>query len=143
MGIKVKTKNKKTKDNKSKKLKLLHVLILCKNKHIKEFDISASKKFNINDETYVIKDKCCYIRMIEGNIQEFALYVEGNPNPFDLKLRGKNKGLTESEIEQYIAGDLFNILMECQNEDKSKYIIHLTVLVFILAIVEFFIALVM
>lgn len=127
------------KKDKVRKQNPLDITILCKNKQIKKFSVMASKKFVVNDETYVIKKNCCYLKQTNEGYKESLVYFEGNPNPFNLHKLGKNKGLTEREIESYIAGDLFNILIECQMMDKSKYIIHLCLGVFILSFIQFII----
>jgi hypothetical protein len=134
--IRIKKKNKNIK--KTNKMKELTAIIFCKNKQIKQYHVVASKKFNIEDETYVVKRNCCYLMEDEmGKLHEYALYYESNPNPFNLDELGKNDGLTENEIDAYIGADLFNILNECQQIDKSKYMIHLVIIVFGLSVIEF------
>ena len=119
------------------KLKNLHVYILCNNRQIKEFDVSATRKFNIENETYVIKDKCCYFKMIDGIYKEISFYIEGNPNPFNLNDVKENKGLDEKELDRYVGADLFNIILECQKTDRSKYILQLVSIVFIFSLISF------
>ena len=121
-----------------KKPKLtLTVYMLCKNKLIKDYIVMASRKFNIGDETYVIKKECCYPRIQDGYPEIVAYYVEGNPNPFDLKNIEKNNGLKSGELENYIAGDVFNIIMECRKKDKTRYILGFAVLTFLLGLINF------
>lgn len=119
------------------KIKALHVYIMCNNNQVKEYDVIASRKFNIGDETYVIKEKCCYLKKIGDVIKEVAYYFETNPNPFNLKNIAKNYGLNEKELDKYIGGDLHHILMECQNQDRSKYIFPATCFVFALGVITF------
>ena len=119
------------------KLKSLHVYIICNNRQIKQYDIIATKKFNINDETYVVKDTCCYLKKIKGQYKEITFYIEGNPNPFDLS-KNKNEGLRTEELDSYIGGDIFNILIECQEQqDRSKHILQLAGIVFFFGLMHF------
>lgn len=134
---KFKLKKKQKPKQKVNKTRNLIAYIVGKNHQIKEFHTDATRKFNINDETYVIKGNCCYFKEINGQLEQIAFYIEGNPNPFDMKTLQKNTGLTSDELENYIGGDIFNILIECQSEDRSKYIIQLVVVVFVLALIQF------
>lgn len=133
----MKTISKKEDNQKINKNKEVNIYIFCKNKQIKEYYVNASRKFNIEDETYVIKEKCCYLRQFEDGFKLVSFYVEGNPNPFDLRNIEKNKGLNKKELDGYIAGDIFNILIECQEEDRRPMILHLTAFVFVLSFISF------
>lgn len=118
------------------KLKPIHIYIICSNQ-IKEYDILASRKFNIEDETYVIKKNCCYLKKVNGEVTSVSFYIESNPNPFDLNDTENNVGLTSVELDKYIGGDIFNILNECQNQnDRSKFTFQLVVFVTIVAVIE-------
>ena len=129
-------KTKVTSIKKTQKSRSIYVYILCNNQ-LMEYRVNASRKFNIDDETYVIKPKCCYFKQINGVYELVSYYVEGNPNPFKLDDTGGNKGLTEDELDSYISGDMFNILIECQEEDKKKYIIQLAGVCTAIAIIQF------
>lgn len=122
---------------KTNKPKPLTVYIICKNKQKKEYDIFATRKFNIDDETYVIKEKCCYLKKMENNVKEFSLYNQGNPNPIELKEKFKNMGLTSNELDSYIAGDIFNIIAECQQNDRSKYVLGIAITLLAFAVINF------
>lgn len=125
-------------EKKTNKLKDITVYVICNNKQIKEYEINASRKFNIDDETYVIKNDCCYIKKINNVFKEIAFYVEGNPNPFKIDKHMNNIGLTSNELDNYIASDIFNIIIECQQQDKSKYTFQLVMIVFIFGVINFF-----
>jgi len=130
--MKLQIRKKQRKNKKESKTRPLTAYILCKNKQIKEYSANVTRKFNLNDETYVVKGKCCYIKKINGQWRQFSLYIEGNPNPFNLNKIEENEGLTNKELDSYIAGDLFNILIECQMMDKRRYVIALTTFSFII-----------
>lgn len=110
--------------------------MLCKNQQIKEFQTNASRKFNLDDDTYVIKNDCCFLKEVDGLIKQVSYYVEGNPNPFNLKNLFNNEGLTTEELGNYLNADLFKIINECQNNDRRKYILPLVCIVFALCVME-------
>lgn len=129
-------KTKTTTIKKTQKTRSVYIYILCNNQ-LMEYRVNASRKFNIDDETYVIKPRCCYFKQIHGVYELVSYYVEGNPNPFKLDNTNGNKGLTEDELDSYISGDMFNILIECQEEDKKKYILQLVAITTTIAIIQF------
>lgn len=118
----------------SKQENFLTAYIFNRNKTISEYVVVATKKFVVNDETYVIKDSCTYKKIIGDVLKLVAFYSEGNPNPYNLKSVKDNTGLTENELDDIIAGDIYNILIECQNESKQKYVYSISVLVLLMAL---------
>lgn len=134
--MKLKMKKSIKKEKKTNKSRNMIAYILC-NKQLKEFRINATRKFNVNDETYVIKSDCCYFKRVDGILEMISFYVEGNPNPFKLEDYNNNIGLTDVELDRYIGGDMFNILIECQEQDKRKYVINLVVVCFVLTLIQF------
>jgi len=129
-------KTKTTTIKKTQKTRSIYVYILCNNQ-LTEYRVNASRKFNVDDETYVIKSMCCYFKQVHGVYELVSYYVEGNPNPFKLDDTNGNTGLTEDELDSYISGDMFNILIECQEEDKKKYIMQLVAITTVIAIIQF------
>lgn len=130
-------KTKITSIKKTQKTRSIYIYILCNNQ-LMEYRVNASRKFNVDDETYVIKSNCCYFKQIHGVYELVSYYVEGNPNPFKLDDAKGNTGLTEDELDSYISGDMFNILIECQEEDKKRYILQLVAITTVIAIIQFF-----
>lgn len=130
-------KTKTTSVKKTQKTRSIYIYILCNNQ-LMEYRVKASRKFNVDDETYVIKSNCCYFKKIHGVYELVSYYVEGNPNPFKLDNTEENTGLTENELDSYISGDMFNILIECQEEDKKRYILQLVAITTVIAIIQFF-----
>lgn len=129
-------KTKTTSVKKTQKTRSIYIYILCNNQ-LMEYRVNASRKFNVDDETYVIKSKCCYFKQIHGVYELVSYYVEGNPNPFKLDDTNGNTGLTENELDSYISGDMFNILIECQEEDKKRYILQLVTITTVIAVIQF------
>ena len=128
--------NKQVSVRKTGKTRSIYAYILCNNQ-LMEYRVNATRKFNVGDETYVIKAKCCYFKKVNKIFELVTYYVEGNPNPFSLDNVDGNVGLTEKELDNYIGGDLFNILVECQEEDKKRYIIQLVSATLVIAIIQF------
>lgn len=129
-------KNKISCVKKTQKTRSIYVYILCNNQ-LMEYRVNATRKFNVDDETYVIKPDCCYFKQIHSVYELVSYYVEGNPNPFRLDNTNGNTGLTENELDGYISGDMFNILIECQEENKKKYILQLVAVTTGIAIIQF------
>lgn len=123
---------------KENKLNDLTVYIICKNTQIKKYSVNASRKFTIKDETYCIMNERCYKMIKDNKIHLFSVYLETNPKPCDLSnVEIINKGLGEMELDNLIAGDLYNILMECQRNTKNKYIFPICIACLVISIVEF------
>jgi len=126
--------DEKKKTNKNKRIR---ANIICKSGQVVQFDVNATKKFVYNDECYVIKKDCVVFKVDKtGFVTPNIFYYQGNPKPFKPGCV-VNYGLSENELEEYISGDLFNILIECQKNDKSVYIFPLTVFVFVLSFIQF------
>jgi len=117
----------------------LTAYIFNRNKTISTFIVTATKKFVINDETYIIKDSCTYKKIINNEIKLIAFYSESNPNPYNIKTIEKNFGLTDKELDDIIAGDMYNILLECQNISKQGYILGISIFCLVLNIFNCFI----
>jgi hypothetical protein len=95
--------------------------IIKGNRQIIRRDITASKRFRVDDNTYVVDDNCIYYKNIEGRLRSVSYYRENNPKPYDFKK--DNIGLTDTEIDNFFAEDLFHIINEIQPENKSIYIL--------------------
>lgn len=120
----------------------LTVFILCKNKLVKEYIVTASRKFNIGDETYIIKKDCTYPRCYHNMIQLVSYYTEGNPNPYNLREVEKNIGLNSTELNHAIEGDVNNIIVNCQRKDRTKHIFTLSAMILGIGILQFIIGLI-
>ena len=97
------------------------------NRQIINRDISASKRFWVDGNTYIIKDQCIFYKNIDGHLHSVCFYRDNNPNPYDFN--GENIGVSEVELDNFFAEDLFHIVNDIEPENRSIY-------VFIMAIVN-------
>lgn len=96
------------------------------NRQIIKRDITASKRFRIDDNTYIVKDECIFYKNIEGKLQSVSYYRENNPKPYDFK--GINTGLNEDELDKFFAEDLFTIINDIEPENRSIYTLIMSII---------------
>jgi len=99
--------------------------IVKSNRQIIKRDIIASKRFRIENNTYIVKSESIFYKNIEGTLHSVAYYRENNPNPYTFK--SDNTGLTEDELNNFFAEDLYYILNDIQPENKNIYILLLSI----------------
>lgn len=102
------------------------------NRQIIKRDIIASKRFRVEDNTYVVRDQCIYYKNIEGRLKSVSYYRENNPNPYNFK--GDNIGLTKDELDDFFAEDLFHIINEIEPQNRSVYIFLMSIFNLILCL---------
>ena len=95
------------------------------NRQIIRRDIIASKRFRVEDNTYYIKDECIFYKNIDGKLRSVSYYRENNPKPYEFI--GDNTGLTEDELDDFFAEDLFNIINDISPENRSIYILLISI----------------
>lgn len=95
------------------------------NRQIIKRDISASKRFRVDDNTYVVRDECIFYKNIDGRLRSVSYYRENNPNPYNFK--GDNTGLTETELDDFFAEDLFHIINDIQPENRGIYVLIMSI----------------
>ena len=95
------------------------------NRQIIKRDISASKRFRVDDNTYIVRDECIFYKNIEGRLRSVSYYRENNPNPYNFK--NKNIGLTDDELDNFFAEDLFYIINDIQPENRGIYVFLMTI----------------
>lgn len=95
--------------------------IIRGNRQVVKRQVSATKRFKVDDDTYVIKPQCIFLKNIDGSLQSVSYYREGNPNPYDFKM--ENNGLTNDELDRIFAEDFFHIITELQLESKQIYLL--------------------
>lgn len=94
--------------------------IIKGNRQIIKRDVTASKRFRVDDDTYIVKDECIFYKNIDGKLQSVSYYREGNPNPYTFK--SINTGLTNEELDRFYAEDFYNIIVDIQPENRGLYI---------------------
>lgn len=103
------------------------------NRQVIKREVSASKRFKIESDTYIIKESCIFWKNIDGKLETVAYYHEGNPNPYNFKDK-INKGLTSKELDDFYADDFHTIVIELKPKDRSLYILFVVVMTLCLAV---------
>jgi len=94
------------------------------NRQVARREVTASKRFRVDEETYYIKPECIFLKNIEGILRSVSYYREGNPNPYDFK--GDNLGLTAKELDRIFAEDFFFIVTNLHPDTRMKYVLFIT-----------------
>lgn len=94
--------------------------------------VQASKRFRVDEDTYMIKPETIYMKNIGGILRSVSYYREGNPNPFDF--RTDNIGLTPKELDRIFAEDFFHIITDLQPENRMRYILFVVAINFGLSV---------
>lgn len=96
------------------------------NRQIIRRDITASKRFRVDDNTYYVKDECIFYKNIEGRLRSVTYYRENNPNPYKFDDKD-NIGLNEDELDTFFAEDLYHIVNNIKPENRSIYTFIMTI----------------
>jgi len=91
------------------------------NRQVVKRTVIASKRFKVDDETYVIKPNCIFLKNVDGFLRPVSYYREGNPNPYDFTTN--NSGLTAVELDRLYAEDFYHIVTALQPENRMKYVL--------------------
>ncbi len=89
------------------------------NRNIVSRDISASRRFKVEDGTYLIKPNCIRRKIIDGVLSSVSYYRENNPNPYDFKK--ENQGLSSEELDKTFAEDFYDIIIDLNPENRLFY----------------------
>ena len=95
------------------------------NRQIIRRDIIASKRFRVEDNTYWVRDECIFYKNIDGRLRSVSYYRENNPNPYNFK--NINTGVNIDDFDKFFAEDLFNIINDIEPENRSIYILIISV----------------
>lgn len=95
------------------------------NRQIIRRDIIASKRFRVEDNTYLVRDECIFYKNIEGRLRSVSYYRENNPNPYNFK--DVNTGVNVDDFDKFFAEDLFNIINDIEPENRSIYILIISI----------------
>jgi len=106
--------------NKSDKTHEITAYIIRSNKQVIKHIVKVSTKFIYQDNTYIIKESCIFLKKIDGLLKQCIIYVEGNPNPYNFKT--PNEGLTQDELNTIYGSEFYKILVNCQYIGKMIFI---------------------
>ena len=95
------------------------------NRQIIRRDIIASKRFRVEDNTYLVRDECIFYKNIDGRLRSVSYYRENNPNPYNFK--DINTGVNVDDFDKFFAEDLFNIINDIEPENRSIYILIISI----------------
>ncbi len=95
--------------------------IIKGNRQIVKREVIASKRFRVDEETYLIKPECIFLKNIDGLLRSVSYYREGNPNPYDFKT--ENIGISPKDLDRLFAEDFFHIVTNLQPESRMRYIL--------------------
>lgn len=113
--------------------------IIKGNRQIIRREITASKRFKVDANTYVVDDSCIFYKNIEGRLRSVSYYRENNPKPYSFV--GDNIGLIYdedkkiNELDDFFAEDLFHIINNIKPENKSLYILIFSIVNMALCII--------
>lgn len=97
-----------------------------------EREINASKRFRINEDSYIIKPECIFRKNIDGQLRSVSYYREGNPNPYDFE--EENTGIKNKELDRFYAEDFYNIIVDLEIDRKTIYILLVVIINFALSL---------
>lgn len=128
-------KKRKYKDKDSSD-KSFTAFIVRGNRQVINREITASKKFLVGEDTYIIDSDCIFLKNIGGYLQSQSYYIEGNPKPFNFD-NEINKGMTDNEINKFFTGDFLHIIVKAQREKRMKFILLIMILTLAFTMVTF------
>lgn len=103
--------------------------IIKGNRQVIKREVVASKRFRVDDDTYIVKDSCIFYKNIDGILRSVSYYREGNPNPYIFKF--KNRGISETdednELNEFYEKDFYNILAKIKPFSRVVYIYIMTI----------------
>lgn len=104
------------------------------NRQVIKREVNASKRFKVENDTYIVKENCIFWKNIDGFLKSVAYYREGNPNPYSFKDKA-NIGLTSDELDDIYSDDFHTIVVELKPQDRSLYVLFVVILTFCSSIV--------
>lgn len=113
-------KRKKKLDKDELEEKSFIAYIVKGNRQVIKREVVASKRFKVEDDTYIVKDSCIFYKNIDGVLRSVSYYREGNPNPYSFK--EINKGLTDKELNDFYEKDFYTILAKIKPFSRTVYI---------------------
>lgn len=91
------------------------------NRQVIRREVIASKRFRVDEETYVIRPECIFLKNVDGILRSVSYYREGNPNPYNFK--EENLGIKAVELDRIFAEDFYHIITNLQPENRMKYVL--------------------
>ena len=106
--------------------------IIRGNRQVVQREVRASKRFLLDEETYIIRPECIFLKNIDGYLTSVSYYREGNPNPYSFDK--ENKGINANQLDRIFAEDFFHIVTAMQLDTRRNYILVVAVVNMFLAV---------
>jgi len=106
--------------------------IIKGNRQVVRREIAASKRFRVDDDMYIIKPECIFLKNIDGFLRSVSYYREGNPNPYSFIT--ENMGLSANELDRLYSEDFYHIVTNLQGESKMTYVLFIVLINLVFAI---------
>ena len=100
--------------------------IIRGNRQVVQREVQASKRFLLDEETYIIRPECIFLKNIDGYLTSVSYYREGNPNPYSFDK--ENKGIDANQLDRIFAEDFFHIVTSLQLDSRKNYILVIAIL---------------
>ena len=102
------------------------VHIVKGNRQVVKREVTASKRFRVDEETYFIRPECIFLKNIDGELRSVSYYREGNPNPYSFE--GVNIGMKPEELDRIFAEDFYNIVVDLQPKNRTIYLLFVAII---------------
>lgn len=96
------------------------------NRQVARREVIASKRFRLDEETYLIKPECIFLANVDGELRSVSYYREGNPNPYNFD--EDNIGVAAKELDRIFAEDFYYIVTNLEAQRKLWYLFVLVIL---------------
>lgn len=103
------------------------------NRQVVKREVTASKRFRVDEETYLIKPECIFLKEIDGQLRSVSYYREGNPNPYNFE--DDNIGVKADELDRIFAEDFYHIITNLQPKNRMVYLLLIALVNLVLIIV--------
>ena len=107
--------------------------IIKGNRQVIEREVTASKRFRVNEDTYLIDPDCILRKNIDGLLRSVSYYREGNPQPYNFDKT--NTGISSVDLDRIFAEDFFSIIVDLNVANKAIYILAVVIFSFALLVI--------
>jgi hypothetical protein len=100
--------------------------IIKGNRQVVKREVTASKRFKVDEEMYFIRPECIFLKNIDGELRSVSYYREGNPNPYNFQ--EVNLGIKADELDRLFAEDFYNIIVDLQPKNRIIYLLFICII---------------
>jgi len=132
LGIRERLKQRRYDKGENQEEQSFTAFIIRGNRQVVQREVRASKRFLLDEETYIIRPECIFLKNIDGYLTSVSYYREGNPNPYSFDK--ENKGIDANQLDRIFAEDFFHIVTAMQLDTRRNYILVVAVVNMFLAV---------